>query len=164
MKTLITLFGLLWCLSSQAQTTDVQSVDGIIKALYEVISGEAGAPRNWDRFKSLFTPDARLIPTSKTKEGDISYRIMSPDDYVQMFTSRIQTGFFEEELHRKVEEYGSIVHVFSTYATRQSKDGAVTNRGINSIQLLKTGNRYSIMHIFWCAESMGFTLPEKYLH
>lgn len=157
-------FLLLYTISqAQANTDDVKSVDAIIKALYEVISGEAGAPRNWERFKNLFTADARLMPTSKTKEGTITYRIMTPDEYVTMFTSRIQTGFFEQELHREVEEYGSIAHVFSTYATQQTKGGPNTNRGINSIQLLKTADRYYIMHIFWCAESLGFTLPEKYL-
>lgn len=143
---------------------DVQSVDAVIAALYDVISGEAGAPRNWERFKNLFTPDARLIPTGKNKEGKFNHRSITPDEYVQMFTSRVTTGFFERELHRTTEEYGTIVHAFSTYETKETKDGPVTNRGINSIQLLYDGTRYYVVTIFWCAESLGFTLPEKYLN
>ena len=157
---------LLHHLGAQAQSSyekDVSSIDAIIHALYDVISGEAGTPRNWERFKYLFAADARLIPTSKNKEGQITHRTMSPDEYVTMFTTRIQTGFYEQELHRKVDEYGSIAQVFSTYATQITKGGPNTNRGINSIQLLKSNNRYYIVNIFWCAESMGFPLPEKYL-
>jgi hypothetical protein len=142
---------------------DVQSTDAIITALYEVISGEAGQSRDWDRFKNLFTPDARLIPTSKNKDAKISYASMTPADYVKMFESRVATGFYERELNRLTDAYGTIVHVFSTYETRESKDGPVTNRGINSIQLLKTHDRYYIMNIFWCGENTGFLLPDHYM-
>lgn len=158
-------FLLVISLASRAQDyqADVQSIDAITKALYEVISGEAGTPRDWARFKNLFTADAKLIPTVKNQEGKIVYRTMTPDQYVEMFTSRISTGFFERELARKTEEYGTIVHLFSTYETKTKSDGPVTNRGINSIQLFKDNDRYYVMNIFWCAESMGFSLPDKYL-
>jgi len=156
---------MLFPLLSVAQTdysSDVKSVDATIAALYEVISGEAGTPRDWDRFRNLFTADAQLIPTSKNKEGKFTYRVLSPDDYVQMFTSRVATGFYESELHRTADDFGTIVQVFSTYETKEKKDGPPTNRGINSIQLFYDGTRYYVMNIFWCAESLGFKLPEKY--
>ncbi len=167
MKYLFVLLSLALPICTQAQkdyNNDVKSIDNIIAALYEVISGDPGAPRDWDRFRNLFTADARLIPTGKNAEGKITYRTMSPEDYVTMFTTRITTGFFEWELHRVTEEYGTIVHVFSTYETKEKKDGPVTNRGINSIQLIKQNDRYAIMNIFWCPESAGYPLPEKYLN
>lgn len=142
---------------------DVESSDAIVKALYEVISGEAGEQRDWNRFKNLFTVDARLIPTAKNQEGKISYAPLTPNDYTKMFETRIATGFYERELNRMTDAYGTIVHIFSTYETRESKDGPVTNRGINSIQLLKTHERYYIMNIFWCGENTGFLLPDHYL-
>ena len=159
----LVLFGTITNMPAQNYDQDVKSIDAIIHALYEVISGEAGEARDWERFKYLFASDARLIPTSKNAAGNIQFRTMSPQDYVEMFSTRINTGFFEWELNRVTEEYGAIAHVFSTYITKQSKDGPVTNRGINSIQLLKDENRYHIISIFWSAESMGFPLPEKYL-
>ena len=73
-----------------------------------------------------------------------------------------RTSFYEQELNRVTEEYGNIVHVFSTYETKQEKDGKVTNRGINSFQLLKGKERYHIMNILWSAENDGFPLPQKY--
>ena len=165
MKKIVFVF-LLLPIVSVAQTDyskDVKSVDAIIGALYDVISGEGGVARDWNRFKNLFTADAKLIPTRKSDEGKLIYRVITPDEYVQMFTSRIATGFFERELHRNAEDFGTIVHAFSTYETKEKKDGPVTNRGINSIQLFYDGTRYYVMNVFWCAESMGFTLPEKYV-
>jgi hypothetical protein len=152
----------LTTIAQQDYSQDVKSVDAIMATLYDVISGEAGTPRDWDRFKNLFTSDARLIPTGKNKEGKFNYRTMTPGEYVQMFTTRVTTGFFERELGRTTEAYGTIVHAFSTYETKEKQDGPVTNRGINSIQLFFDGSRYYVMNIFWCAESLGFNLPEKY--
>lgn len=157
------------CLTFQsfAQTkdysADVKSVDAIIAALYDVISGEPNTQRDWDRFRNLFKPETRFIPTRKTDTGELTIKALTPEEYIQLFTSRVGTGFFERELHRKEESYGTVTHVFSTYETKEKKDGSVTNRGINSIQLFKDKNRYYIINIFWCAESMGFPLPVKYL-
>ena len=148
---------------SKDYSKDTRSVESTVLALYDVISGEPGSPRDWDRFKNLFKPEARLIPTRKDDQGNLTIKAMTPDEYVQLFSSRISTGFFERELSRKVEEYGTVIHVFSTYETKEKKDGLVTNRGINSIQLFKDKDRYYVVNIFWCAESMGFALPDKYL-
>ena len=144
-------------------SADVKSIDAIVSALYQVISGEPGVPRDWDKFRNLFKPEARLIPTRKDENGKLIIKALSPEEYIQIFQSRIPTGFFERELHQTTEEYGTVAHVFSTYETRDKKDGPVTNRGINSIQLFFDGTRYYVVNIFWCAESMGFALPEKYL-
>ena len=168
MKTiLITIIILFTAFTTFAQqkdySKDVATVDATIAALYEVISGDPGQARDWDRFTNLFKPESRLMPTRKTKEGELVVAAMAPSDYVTMFTSRINTGFFEKELSRKTETYGTITHVFSTYETKEKKDGPVTNRGINSIQLFNDGKRYYVINIFWCAESMGYPLPEKYL-
>jgi len=158
---------LLFSLASFAQikdySKDVTSVDATIATLYDVISGDPGTPRDWDRFKNLFKPEARLIPTRKNQQGELTIQPMTPDDYVQLFSSRISTGFFEKELHRNTKQYGTVVQIFSTYETKEKKDGPVTNRGINSIQLFFDGKRYYIVNIFWCAEGLGFPLPDKYL-
>ena len=161
---------ILLCISIEAgaqqkdYSADVKSIDAIASALYQVISGEPGAPRDWDRFRNLFKPEARLIPTRKDENGKLIIKALSPEEYIQLFQSRIPTGFFESELHRSSEEYGTVAHLFSTYETRDKKDGSVTNRGINSIQLFYDGTRYYVVNIFWCAESMGFVLPDKYLN
>ena len=151
------------CGQQKDYQNDVKSVDAIIGAVYAVISGDPGQARDWNRFRNLFKPETRLIPTRKNESGELIIRAMSPEEYIELFSSRVSTGFFEKELHRVSESYGTVTHAFSTYETKEKKDGPVTNRGINSIQLFYDGQRYYIITIFWCAESMGFPLPEKYL-
>lgn len=142
---------------------DVSSVDNIIAALYNVICGAPGEPRDWERFKYLFGNDAKLIPTGKVADGGYIYRTMTPEEYITMFSTRIKTGFFEKELKRETVSFGTVYHAFSTYETRETQNGPSTNRGINSIQLFKDQDRFYIVNVFWCAESMGFNLPASAL-
>jgi hypothetical protein len=151
----INLFG-------QGRAADVQSEEAIIKALYEVISGAPGEARDWNRFRHLFAESARLIPTRK-ENNQLVLRTLTPEEYIQLFSARIAGGFFEKELSNRTEQYGTLVHRFSTYETRETVNGPVTNRGINSIQLFYNGERYFIVSIFWCAENLGFPLPANYL-
>ena len=55
----------------QADPKDVASIDAIMKAVYDVISGDAGKLRDWDRFRSLFHKDARLIPSGKNPQTGV---------------------------------------------------------------------------------------------
>lgn len=144
---------------------DVKSLDKIMETLYASISGDKGKKRDWARFQYLFTPEARLIPSNKSAEGKIGYRIMSPADYVRNNGSYLEdNGFHEVEISRKVEEFGSLVHVFSTYESFRSKsDDTPIGRGINSIQLMNDGERWWIMQIYWRNESEELPLPLHYL-
>jgi hypothetical protein len=149
-----------------ADPRDVGSIDAIMTAVYEVISGDAGQPRNWDRFRSLFHKDARLIPTGKNpKTGVIGARSMSPDDYSKSaVTFFAKEGFYETEKARRVDLYGNIAQIFSTYESRHSpKDKEPFMRGINSFQLLNDGKRWWVMTIYWQGETPENPIPKQYL-
>jgi hypothetical protein len=148
----------------KAKPADVSSVDSILTALYDVISGPAGQPRDWTRFRSLFVPDARLIPTRHNKTGNgADVAIYTPEQYQERSAPALEKGFFERGIHNTTESFGDIAHVFSTYESRHTKDGEPFQRGINSIQLLKDGNRYWIVTILWDGESPTNPIPAKYL-
>lgn len=99
MKSFCTFFTILLSLNSFAQTkdytNDTKTIESTITALYEVISGGPNVPRDWNRFKNLFKPEGRLIPTRKDDQGKLILKTLTPDEYVELFTSRIPTGFFE---------------------------------------------------------------------
>jgi reactive intermediate/imine deaminase len=148
-----------------ANPADVNSVDAIMKAVYDVISGDAGQKRDWDRFQSLFYKDARLIPTSKNAETNLfGANPLTPDGYIKRVEPVFaQNGFYEKEIARKTETYGNIVHAFSTYEARRKKDDEKPFlRGINSFQLLSDGKRWWILTIFWQAETPDNPIPSKY--
>lgn len=150
----------------EAAPADVGSVDAILGALYDVISGPAGAKRDWNRFRSLMAPNARLMPARALPNGGASVAMWSADDYVNAAGAGLErTGFFEREIHRTTEAYGQILHVFSTYESRRTADLSERpfSRGINSIQLLKDGSRWWVVSIFWDSERPGNEIPAKYL-
>jgi len=140
-------------------------MDAILAALYDVISGPAGKKRDWDRFRSLFVPGARLIPAAKRPDGGIEARVLDPEGYITRSASLLeQRGFFEREISRKVESFGHIAHVFSTYDSRQkAEDKTPFARGINSIQLLNDGKRWWIVTVYWDSERPDNPLPPQYL-
>lgn len=150
----------------EANPADVASVDAIMKAVYDVISGDAGQARDWDRFRTLFHKDARLIPTGKNAQTGVrTATVLSPEDYVKRASGTFATqGFHERELARKTDTFGNIVQVFSTYhAFRKKDDKEPFLRGINSFQLWNDGKRWWVMTIFWEAESPENKIPKKYL-
>lgn len=148
-----------------ANPADVSSIDAIIAAVYDVISGPAGKKRDWDRMRSLFMPGARLIPTGPRPAGGYGSRALMVEDYVTRGTPLFEKeGFFERESARRTESFGQIAHVFSTYESRHApEDAKPFQRGINSIQLMNDGKRWWIVTIFWQAEDQNNPLPEKYL-
>jgi len=148
-----------------ANPADVATMDAIIAAVYDVISGPAKATRNWERFRSLFVPGARLIPTGRRQTGEALSRVLTPEEYIQRSGPFLeQNGFFEREISRRVEKFGNIAHVFSTYESKHARDEEKPfARGINSFQLMNDGKRWWIVTIFWQAEDDKNPLPAEYL-
>ena len=144
---------------------DVGTADAIIAAIYNTISGPAGELRNWDRFRTLFLPEARLVATGKRPDGMMAKRIMSVEDYIKLSGPILEKdGFFEKEISRKTDRYGSVVQLFSTYESRRTlKDEKPFMRGINSIQLWFDGKRWWVLTIFWQGESEDNPIPKEYL-
>src|SRR5688500_12498853 len=152
--------------AKEADPKDVASIDSIMKAVYDVRSGDAGNLREWDRFRSLFHKDARLIPSGKNPQtGVVGARVLTPEDYVTRSGPVLEKdGFHERELARHVDQYGNIAQVFSTYhAFRKTDDKEPIMCGINRFQLLNDGRRWCVVTIYWQAETPDNPIPKQYL-
>ena len=152
--------------AKEANPADVSSLDAIMKAVYDVISGDAGKARDWDRFRSLFHKDARLIPSGKNAQtGIVGARVLTPEDYITRSGPFLEKeGFHERELARHVDMYGNIAQVFSTYhAFKKADDKEPFMRGINSFQLLNDGKRWWVVTIYWQAETPDNPIPKQFL-
>jgi len=150
----------------EANPADVSSIDAIMKAVYEVISGDAGQKRDWDRFRSLFHKDARLIPTGTNPNTKMTgARAFTAEEYITRSAPFMEKeGFFEKEIARRTDIYGNIAQVFSTYASfHKADDKEPFMRGINSFQLLNDGKRWWVMTIFWQGETKETPIPKEYL-
>jgi hypothetical protein len=148
-----------------AKPADVASLDAIVAALYDVISGPAGQKRDWDRMRSLFVPGARLIPTNPRPDSVGTIRMLTVEDYVTRIGPRLEEGgFFEKEIGRRTEQFGGIAHLFSSYESRRTAaDPTPFARGINSIQAWNDGKRWWIVTIYWEGERPDNKIPARYL-
>ena len=142
---------------------DVGSIDGIVKAYYEVVSGPAGKPREWARDRTLYIPELRFVAVGYDKDGKERPRITTHQEYVDSSDSLKDRGFFEKEIHRVTERFGPIAHVWSTYESRQEESGPVIMRGINSIELFWDGKRWWIANAIWTDATKDHPIPKEYL-
>lgn len=155
-------------MSNSANPSDVESIEAIIAAAYEVISGPAGKKRDWARDRALFWPGARLVPTATVpgrNDVDLAPLILDVEGYIARVEPIFaKSGFYEKEVARRVEHFGRIAHVWSTYESRHDpSDAAPFMRGINSIQLYHDGRRWWIVTIHWQHEHPDCSIPNEYL-
>ncbi len=150
---------------STAAPADVAAPEAIVAALYDVISGDAGVARDWDRFRSLFHPAARLMPSGLNREGVGVVRSVTPDEYITRSEPfLVGEGFHEREIARRSERFGRIVHVWTTYESLHSlSDPQPFARGINSVQLFHDGTRWWILSVYWQGETPATPIPAEYL-
>ncbi len=149
--------------SMTANPFDVQTVDGIIQALYASISGPAG-PRDWHRFHSLFLPGAILMQAGPRPDTVPPPPAIGPDEYRDRSAPYFaENAFYESEVTRRVERFGTVAHVWSTYISRNEPGAEPFARGINSIQLVWHQDRWWVATIIWDAERPSNPIPPAYL-
>lgn len=158
------------CQSAQAQVTtkygdNVNTLDGIMKAYYDVVTVEKGGKISYERDSLLHIADARVGSGYIDKQGKQRFAYMTLKEYHRRSDASLsRDGFDEREISRKVEKFGSIFHVFSTYESRNTKNGPVIERGINSIELFNDGTRFWILAWFFDGERKDNPIPKEYLN
>jgi hypothetical protein len=136
---------------------DVKSLDAILHALYDVISGPAG-DRDWNRLRSLFVPEARLTSAQKNKDGSLF--LVDVEGYIKDAGGYFKThGFYEQAIVNRVQKFGNIAQVFSSYESRHAPNEKPFARGVNSIQLFNDGSRWWVLSILWDEETPANPLP-----
>lgn len=143
-----------------ADPADVESIDAIIAALYDVISGPAGE-RDWDRFRSLFAPRATLSPMVPRPDGSIPVRVITPEEYVQLGGNYFRdNAFYEVEAGRELQRFGNVANAMSLYESRKAPGEEPFTRGVNSITLIHDGARWYVLSITWDEVREGLSVPD----
>ena len=166
MRTL--LLGLLFFTSTQLSAQNnkidistVNSIDGIVNEVLNIISGEQGKKRDWEQFRQLFLPTAQFAVLYHKDDGIKLINTLTLEEFVRMAGQAYQNdGFLEYELSKKVDEYNGIAQVFQSY---YAKELGVEEKGINSFQLVHDGKRWWIFNILWTNDRNGVKVPDKYL-
>lgn len=145
-----------------AKEEDVKSMNAILVAIYDVISGPVGG-RDWNRFRSLFLPQARFTEVSTAPDGSKMVMAWNVDEFVrdagEVFA---KDAFYEKAVVNRPMSFGNMAEVFSSYESRRSPSSKPFERGINSIQLLNDGKRWWVLSILWDVERPGNPLPANF--
>lgn len=147
----------------EPRAEDVGSIDGMVKAFYEIVSGGVGVPRQWSRDKTLYIPDVRFVGMSE-RGGRVVADVMSHQQYVNGSNDfLVQEGFVEKEIHRITRKFGNFAQIFSTYEFSTSGKNKVSGRGINSIEMFFDGKRWWISAVTWDEERPNNPIPKEFL-
>ena len=148
-----------------ARAEDVSSVEAIVKASYETISGGVGVPRQWGRDESLFDPNVRFVAVERDpKSGAIVAMITTHQEFVDgTDESLVKDGFTERELGHKIERFGNVATVLSSYEGKNASTGKVVTRGVNIFQLYYDGKRWWVLSMVWDQETPSNPIPAELL-
>ena len=140
----------------------VKSIDGIVKEVLKIISGEKGKKRNWDDFRNLFLPTVHFIVLNNNDSIPRPIDTASLEEFIHsMDDEYYNNGYLEYEISKIVNEYNGIANVFQTFYGKDSENKE--ERGINSYQLVYFNNRWWIADLLWTGDNNGVKVPKKYL-
>lgn len=150
---------------------DVASPEAIVAAGYAALARAPGEPFDWDRFRSLFLPDARMIPSTEQRGGEFS--VLTVEEFIDWIDGWAaendpiggpnDQGFVEEQVAVDIEVYGDIAQAFSTYQKHIWESDEIQGRGINSFNLVKNSGRWWIASVAWDEEVGAGPVPDEYL-
>ena len=132
-----------------AKPEDVSSAANIVAAYYDVLSGRADTPRDWQRLRSLFHPDARYVFVNPWRPKHSVANMTDLDTIIGRWTTNLaKADVYERSVDNKIETFNNIVNVWSTHETRRhAADAAPILRGGNNFQIENDGDRYWIIQI-----------------
>ena len=152
--------------SQERLEMDTSSPEAIVAAAYEAIERQPGQDFDWDRFRTLFLPEARLIPNTEQRGGN--FDVLTPEGFIEWIASGTtiggpnDQGFAESGVHNVIERYGDVAHVFSTYEKHYWGETEMLGRGINSFQLVQRDGRWWIVGIVWDEDYAAGPIPGRY--
>jgi hypothetical protein len=151
----------------KANPADVATIEDTVRAFFSAISAPAGGKLDRNRLRSLFVPGGRIVLSREprtSRPADVTF--LSPDEYANLSDGYTATaGFFDRNLANQVEKFGVMAHVYSTYESRSHpEDAKPMVRGVKSIDLLNSANRWYIVEVYWDTERPDNPIPNRYMH
>ncbi len=146
---------------------DGSSPDTLAAAVYEIVSGPAGANRDWERYRALFRKDARFM-TFGEKDGELQVHDFGVEQYIEWYGPGFdERGVYEREINHRTERHGHLAHRFGTCEYRWGNpDGPPApsaGRCLTSMQFVNDGERWWIVSMIWESETEDAPIPARYL-
>ena len=159
---LITTMTLAAQVKMSSDTNAVKSIDGNVKGVLRLVSGENGQTRIWEALRNLFLPTATFTVLNNNDSIPQPVETVSLDDFIKlMHDEYYEQGYLEYEIGKTIDEYNGIANVFQSFYGKDSENKE--ERGINSYQLVYFEKRWWIVSLLWTGDMNGVKIPKKYL-
>lgn len=144
---------------------NVSSIDSIVTSIYEVVSGKKGEERDWGLHRKIFHPEAKIITNYVNDQGRYQIHFNGVEEYVDTYREYFKNNNLHEvDVNRKVEIFGNMAHVLSTFESYNTPDESTPyKQGIASIQLYNDGERWWVLSMYYKNENEKDKIPTKYL-
>lgn len=151
---ILALAALSFSNATSAIADDDAAIQSTLDALYDVISGPVGEPRDFDRMRDLFVEGAAMGSVSAGETGQGAGRIITLDEYIERSGPwLVENGFTERETRNEIDVWGEIAVVRSAYEGLNGQTGEVFVTGVNFITLYKLEGEWKIASILWRTET-----------
>ena len=150
---------LSWVMPAHAQETPGEAVE----ALYEVISGPVGEPRDWERFRAMFLDGAQMTVLAAMPEGEERVVTLTVAEYVSRNAERLsEMGFTEAETRRQTHVYGGLATILSAYEATRSDTGETFATGVNTIVLAREEGVWKVASLAWRSETEDWPVERAF--
>ncbi len=134
------------------------SIDKLVKSFFCLFTVEEGTKADLSAIYQLFIPEGLIIKCS-----NINPEIYNLKQFIEprekMFDTGLLKNFVEEELFEKTEIFGNIAHRISIYQKSGLMNGKeFINKGIKTMQFIKTPSDWKISSVAWDDEREGFKI------
>lgn len=134
-----------------------------LEALYDVISGPVGQPRDWDAMRALFLDGAPMHVSVTDETGADRVVTLTVEDYIARngdFLAEI--GFTETETRRETFVYGGLASVLSAYVAIRADTGEQIAEGVNAVTLMRVDGDWKIAAIAWRAADADWPVERAF--
>ncbi|UCG89155.1 MAG: hypothetical protein JSW71_11700 [Gemmatimonadota bacterium] len=127
----------------------LETAEGVVTELYDLVTFDAGTTPDWDRVRSLFLDQAVVVLRTTRTESTV----FTVEGFVQDFVSFIeranveQTGFSETIRNMKSMVFRDIAHVLVLYEAHITGSPRQPTVGVDSFQLIKRDGRWRIVSV-----------------
>ena len=143
---------------------DAATVESIVAAYYSAMSHAPGKAPDFERLRGIVLYVGMIVPPKTAAENFSVSDVDALADRYEKGKEPTATGLLEREVARRIDCFGTVCHVFSTYEARHTEaDAKPFERGIRSMQILRDGKRWWIASVTWDVERPDNPIPAQYL-
>lgn len=161
----LTMGLMLFLFSTQtvlAQSAEEKAINVAVQAAYNGLSFVEGKKPDYEMLRSAFL-DGAIFRSYRAATADV----FTIEEYLVNYKGAVEGGSFkaiqEKEIWGETVVFGKIAHRLSTYVLYVNDLTQIVERGVNSMQLVKTDEGWKINSITYDTEKEGQTIPSIYL-